>query len=67
MFSLMKYPWYRWLRVLGGSRSFKKINEFGKDTTYAIIKGKELDVVVKELLAQGFVEEWAASDLRGGF
>lgn len=64
MFSLMKYPWYRWIRVLGGSRSFKKINPFGMDTTYAIIKGQKLDAVVKELEAQGFVEEWAASDLQ---
>lgn len=62
-FSMMRYPWYRWLRCLGGSRSFKKINEFGKDTTYCIIKGQEVGAVVKELEAQGFVEEWAASDL----
>lgn len=60
-FSMMRFPWYRWLRVLGGSRSFKKINTFGKDTTYAIIKGQELGAVVKELEAQGFVEEWPAS------
>lgn len=63
MFSLMKYPWYRWIRVLGGSRSFKKVNRLGMDTTYAIIKGQKVEKVVEALLEQGFVEEWAASDL----
>lgn len=65
MFSLMQYPWYRWLRVLGGSRSFKKINKFGMEDTYAIIKGQKVEKVVEELLKQGFVEEWASSDLPG--
>lgn len=57
-FSLMKYPWYRWFRCLCGSRSFKKINPYGTDTTFAIIKGQKLDVVVEKLLSDGFVEEW---------
>jgi hypothetical protein len=57
-FSLMRYPWYRWIRCLFGSRSFKKINEFGNDTTYCIIKGQKVEKVVEKLLADGFVEEW---------
>lgn len=57
-FGLMQYSWYRWLRCVGGSRSFKKVNAFGTATTYVIIKGKELDQILEGFLKDGFVEEW---------
>lgn len=63
MFSMMRFPWYRWLRCLGGSRSFKKVNEYPQINTYCIIKGQKVAKVVEALLEQGFVEEWPASDL----
>lgn len=63
MFSMMRFPWYRWLRCLGGSRSFKKVNEYPKPTTYVILKGQQVGKVVEALSEMGFVEEWAASDL----
>lgn len=47
--------WYRWFKRLQGCRTFVRFEN--DDVSYAIIRGKESDLVIQTLLNKGFIEE----------
>ena len=49
---MIKYKWYRWLKMWVGYRSFVK------GTCYLLIKGKDSNVVADMWILDGFSEEW---------
>lgn len=56
---MIKYRWYRAIRVLFGARSFFKATNY-PDVTYVLIKGSSMNTkkVVDSMLESGYIEEF---------
>lgn len=62
---MLKYKWYRLIRVIFGARSFVKYKD-SNDATYVLVKGKDLDKVVERFTEDGFIEEWPIERINNG-